>query len=142
MKKYITVIVFLIFASHSIFSQKSKMDQIKAERVAYITQELSLTSAEAEKFWPVFNEYSEKRHHLKKETRQLKREMKTSIENEENKEAELFEKILSKEEEEIQLIREYLPKFKSVLPENKVYKLYIAEEKFKRYMLKKLKQSR
>lgn len=142
MKKYVTIVVFLICASQMVFAQKSKMDQIKAERAAYFTQELSLTPEEAEVFWPVYNQYSEKRHSLKKETRQLKKEMKLSIENKENKEAELFDKILDKEEEEIQLIREYLSKFKKVLPEEKVYQLYLAEEKFKRHMLKKLKQSR
>ena len=30
-------------------------DKIKAEKIAFITAELELTPAEAEKFWPVYN---------------------------------------------------------------------------------------
>jgi len=33
-----------------------RYERLKSMKVAYITQELNLTPAEAEKFWPVYNE--------------------------------------------------------------------------------------
>jgi Skp family chaperone for outer membrane proteins len=39
---------------------KEKKEQIKALKIAYITEELQLTSEEASKFWPLFNAYEDK----------------------------------------------------------------------------------
>lgn len=35
--------------------KKDWKDRWKAEKIAYITDAMELTSAEAEKFWPVYN---------------------------------------------------------------------------------------
>ena len=41
-------------------------DKFKSEKIAFITTELNLTPAEAEKFWPVYNQLSqEKKEALK-----------------------------------------------------------------------------
>ena len=38
--------------------QRDKIkDKVKAQRVAYITQELELSETEAQKFWPIYNTY-------------------------------------------------------------------------------------
>ena len=42
-------------------NREAKMEQMKAEKISFITQQLSLTTAEAQAFWPVYNEYEGKR---------------------------------------------------------------------------------
>ena len=37
--------------------QHQKRERIKAIKTAYLTEELNLSSQEAEKFWPVYNKY-------------------------------------------------------------------------------------
>ena len=137
--KNLIVLFPLLIITQLAFAQNSKREQIKAEHIAFMTEELSLTGEEAEKFWPIYNEYSQKNIALKKEIRSLKKELLTAIEENNSKVPQLFETILTKEEEEIALKRTYAEKFKSALPEEKVYKVFIADEKFKRYLLKKLK---
>jgi Spy/CpxP family protein refolding chaperone len=66
--KILIPILFLV--SFVSFSQdfKEKKEKIKALKVAYITEELNLTSEEAQKFWPIYNTYDDKQfdlHHKK-----------------------------------------------------------------------------
>src|SRR6187402_1009585 len=46
--------------------------KIQAARVAYITDQLALTPEEAEKFWPIYREFSEKRRGLRQQLQSTK----------------------------------------------------------------------
>ena len=66
MKKTLLLTLFLLFITTTIFAQqKMKRENIKLLKTAYLTDALDLTSAEAEKFWPVYNLYAEKIQNLK-----------------------------------------------------------------------------
>ena len=75
MKKLIPILVLLI--SFSGFAQRgAKMNErIKAQKTAFITERLSLTADEAEKFWPIYNEIETKKKALRKKST-LKRKEK------------------------------------------------------------------
>ena len=53
--KFIFPILFLLMASIS-FAQgfRDKKEKVKALKVAYITEQLDLTTEEAQKFWPIY----------------------------------------------------------------------------------------
>lgn len=63
-KKQIGMILMFVVLSTCLFAQGrhhyERMDEnrgkIKAHKVAYITDKLNLSSGEAEKFWPIYNE--------------------------------------------------------------------------------------
>lgn len=62
----ITSAIFLLLTTASIAQDsrsKPHYDQEKLEtaRIAFVTTRLNLTSDQAEKFWPIFNQYSESR---------------------------------------------------------------------------------
>ena len=59
------IIIILFFASTGLIAQPDRFEKIRTLKTAYITQELSLTPSEAEKFWPVYNEYDSKRTKLR-----------------------------------------------------------------------------
>ena len=51
------------------FSQQMRdkvEEKVKIQRIAFITQRLSLTETEAQQFWPVFNEFTEKLQQIRK----------------------------------------------------------------------------
>ena len=64
MKKIISVLCALALVSAAAFAQKVEKkgdkeqwrEKARAEQVALITEELNLTEAEAQAFWPVYNE--------------------------------------------------------------------------------------
>mgnify|MGYP005615414997 CR=1 FL=1 len=66
--KFIFPIIFLLVSSLS-FSQdhREKREKVKALKVAYITEQLELTSDEAEKFWPIYNTFEDKQSELRHE---------------------------------------------------------------------------
>src|ERR1035437_4885758 len=47
--------------------RKEKMESMK---IAFLTQKLDLTPDEAQKFWPVYNEFQKKREELRKKRRE------------------------------------------------------------------------
>ena len=120
------LILSLIFCGISIHAQDD--NKIAGIRKEYLTKELALTSSEADAFFPVYNEYI----HKKRETRRSLRSEKTSSDNS-------VDKIIDLEQDLIDLQREYLEKFRKILPEKKIVQLLEAEKKFKTMMVQRLK---
>ena len=73
MKKllYIALLCFS-FMAHS--QDKDRHERIKALKIPFLTEELGLTPAEAEKFWPIYNSYDKRMHDLRERERQLFKE--------------------------------------------------------------------
>lgn len=116
---------------------------IEAQRVAFITQELMLTPAEAQVFWPVYNEYDAKRHELKKSFKNSDDLHKAEIENLTEKEAnQALDNQIIAAEKLLDLRKEYHAKFKAVLPAVKVLKLYDAEREFQRVLIDRLRSKK
>ena len=57
MKKPIIITSIFLFCVLSIFGQvkKESKEKIRTLKIAYISNQLNLTSNEAEKFWPIYN---------------------------------------------------------------------------------------
>ena len=62
--KKILLIAFLVVASTTLSAQNN--ERIKAFKMGYITEQLNLSTAEAEKFWPIFNEFEDKTQAIKR----------------------------------------------------------------------------
>lgn len=123
--------------------QQEKNDNIESMKIAYLTTKLDLTPEEAQKFWPVYNQYNEKLQELRKKRRQDEREAKKNFEELTDKEVELaIDNDLAFRQKELDLQKEYNTKFKAVLPIKKVSRLYHAEEQFKKVLIDKLKDNR
>ncbi len=117
MKKIILLLALFVGLSHFANAQPPK---VQAIFVAYATKELNLTSEEAEKFWPVYNQYFEE---LKK-VRQ------------ENKSDELVF-----EEKALNIRKKYKPEFKKVLNDDaRVNKVYVLEKNFKEMLRKEIQK--
>ncbi|MBV1924197.1 MAG: sensor of ECF-type sigma factor [Flavobacteriaceae bacterium] len=143
MKKLILIVVLLI--STSVLSQRFNHEKMKAYKTAYITEQLELTSSEAEKFWPIYNTYYDKTKALRKESRsKIKgRTKENQINNLSDSEAnKIIENILAIKTKELQYHTELINNLKGVLSPIKILKLEIAEEEFKRKLLDRLKKHR
>ena len=69
MKTKFILPIILLFISSVSFSQdfKEKREKVKALKVAYITEQLELTTEEAQKFWPLYNAFDDKQAELRHE---------------------------------------------------------------------------
>ena len=119
-------------------SREARMEKYRAEKVSFLTTRLDLTSAEAEKFWPIYNQMEKERWEAQKLRRQL--EDKVSDAEESLSDAEVIK--LTREfsgsmQKEGELISNYNEKLLKVLPPKKVLKLYKTENEFRMHMIKK-----
>lgn len=138
---YLLSLSFLTFFSNvSAQEPEEKNERIQAQKVAFITERINLTSREAQVFWPVYNEYQEKKDKINVQRRTTREYYKKNARTLSDKEAdELLNKYISIEQQEITLLIEYNDKFKQVLSPKKVMQLYIAENQFKAWLLNKLR---
>lgn len=139
--KYKILITLLLAISFTTFSQ-GKRDRIKAVKVAFITNELNLTTSEAEKFWPLFNDFEEKQRDIRRD--KLKNYINRSEQNDlsEKEATALLNQMESAEEELHNLRKKFILNLKNVLPATKILKLKKAEEKFNRKLLEQYKENR
>ena len=125
-----------------VFGQTPKSDRenIRKQKVEFFNKKLNLTKTEAEKFWPVYNDYQNRRNKISSEKRALMRYyMQNTDFMSEVEIKETLEKYLSYEKQETDLLITYSEKLRKVLSDEKVLKVYVTEVQFKDYLLKQLR---
>ncbi|MEO8148465.1 MAG: hypothetical protein ABI723_12545 [Bacteroidia bacterium] len=117
----------------------TKDDKIQSMKIAFLTQRLDLTPEEAQKFWPVFNQFESEMKTL----RGNKKDASADFDSMNDNDAEKFvDDELVRRQKELDVLKKYHAQFKQVLPIRKVGKLYTAQEDFKRELLKRLQERR
>jgi len=113
-----------------------KKEEIESHKIAFITTELSLTPNEAEKFWPLYNEFAKKCDSIQICQHSLCMFHKDKFADITEEEAAKIADSSILIAEKFMLIRkEYHKKFRHVLPAKKVIKLYRSEKEFKKILL-------
>ena len=115
--------------------------QMKSMKIAFITEHLELTPEEAEKFWPIYNEYEKKRDEAAKEIFERfnpdkEKPLELSNENADN----LIRQRFTEEQKLLDLKKEYYAKYKEVLTASRILKLYEVENRFKRHLLERVRE--
>ena len=120
----------------------TKKEQIKALKTAFITTELELTSAEAEKFWPIYNTFEEKQFELRHEKiRSYQNRLEKDLATISEKEAEqLLIKIEAAEDELYQLRKKFNKDLCTVFSPKKVLLLKKYEDDFNRNLLRQMRE--
>ena len=115
--------------------------QIEADRVGLYTRILKLTTEEAKKFWPVFNDYQDE---LEKNREQMRKKREATVDNFDKMTDAEMEKALDEmmgfQQKELDIRKKYITEFKKVLPMKKVLLLQRAEMEFKRELLRKFRE--
>ncbi len=145
MKKTILLTALIAFCLTS-FAQRpgegdrSSRDKIKEWRTAFITEKLALTTAEAEKFWPLFNQKDNELKQVRKAIRQTDRQEVEGLTNEEAEK--LILRHFSLREKELNIQIKYFEKLKTAIPAKKIAKLPLIEREFKRMLMQKIRGER
>ena len=119
----------------------SGQERVRALKVAFITQKLNLTSEEAEKFWPIYNEYQDKRDVVRQQLAENRKKINEQSETLTPEELmKLADEEMTLRQQDLDLQKEMHEKLKKVLPAKKLALLYVAEEEFKKELLEMLKK--
>lgn len=137
-----TFIFFLIAAV--VHSQNEKYEKIKALKTAYITEKISLTPSEAEKFWPVYNDFEEKFHQLRhKKHSDAYKQLSSGMENLNDMEANrLIDEFINMETERLTLKKKKIEALRKVISPKKIIGLRKAEDDFKRELLNRYRSGK
>jgi Spy/CpxP family protein refolding chaperone len=143
MKKSFLILISLFFIGISVFAQQKNenraknQDKIKAIKVGLITDELDLTESQAEKFWPIYNTYSDKRKEI---LQQIRKRNKDSEEVNDKEILQNQDEILKLKQKELDLEKDYRDDFLKVITAKQYNDLQQVEKKFNQMLLNKLKE--
>jgi hypothetical protein len=131
MKKIILILVMALGISAVSLAQddndagqKGNGSRIEALKIAYLTKKLNLSTDEAQKFWPIYNEY-------------MGEIRKTRIDARQNQEGEI-----PTEEKLLNIRKKYNGEFNKALSSEKVNTFFKAEKEFGTVLQKELLERR
>ena len=139
----ITLVILL--CSIQLFAQRQMdpkmIEVIKSKKVAFITEQVGLTSKEGEKLWPVYNQMETDRNTLMDKRRDLEESTEEKSVKSDDFYRKLTLQIVSLHLKESKMIEEYNNKFLAILPAEKVVKLYRSERKFRSYLMHEMRKN-
>jgi hypothetical protein len=135
--KRLSVIIFILMLSTSLFAQSKsdRYEQIETIKVAFITKKLDLSSEEAQKFWPIYNNYQKELMLLMKKRREER--LRTDIEPNDK-----INLDLTYESKMLDLKKKYKKLYSKAIPAEKILLLYQAEREFREHLIKQLNHRR
>jgi hypothetical protein len=138
--KRILLFLFCCFSLSGVFAQTSSgAERVQALKVKFITDRLGLTTEEAAKFWPVYNEFESKRDDIRKQIREINKQIADSTQH---LSSEDYLKLADQEsrlfQQDGQLMIDRNEALKKVLPPKKLALVFVAEEDFKKWLVQYL----
>ncbi len=117
MKKFVLIFSF-IFSTFTVLHAQDdnpRGERVEALKIAFITQKLDLTTDEAQKFWPVYNQYEQEIRNIK------------------------GGEVIENEEQLLNIRKKYKPSFERILGSQKLNSLFNAERDFRTVLIRRLK---
>ncbi|MGN1215159.1 MAG: hypothetical protein ACI4TJ_02830 [Candidatus Cryptobacteroides sp.] len=155
MKRYISIFisaVLLALASSTVCAQEKGPkngrnrgeweEAMKTERIAFFTEALELSSEEAEKFWPVYNQCEKEKKKAFEAQMKAMKDLDEAVRNNRSEKeiSALLDAYIDSMDLRNEIDRKYIPKYKKIISDKKVAKLFLTEEHFRRHQLNKLKK--
>jgi hypothetical protein len=124
-------------------AQNTNLEKLNNYKIGFFTKKLNLTSQEAEKFWPVYNDYQTQRNQIQIEKLKLNRNFNLNESTLSDKQLEeMGDKYVDCLVQESNLAVVFHKKLKEVLPPAKVIMYYQAENQYKIQLLNELQTAK
>jgi hypothetical protein len=146
----VILILFILLTGRYAFAQDETepiqrdpkaMKKIQALRTAYISERLNLTPEQAEKFWPVYHEFTQERAKLRQEFKNAQQNIDPN--NPDPKaEQNLVNLGLEIKQKELDLEKDYSGRLLKVINAQQVMNLRKAEQGFRELIINQLQQRR
>jgi hypothetical protein len=121
MKHYLLILIFLMAGLTEGKTQDNPEENAKIEalKIAFISKKLDLTPEEAQKFWPVYNQYF-------KEMRQ------TVKDNQQNDDE------IDKDQKVLDIRKKYRDEFVKIIGQPRMNRLFHAERDFRKVLINRI----
>ena len=119
--------------------RKQRITEYKEKRQAYLAEKINLSDDQSSRFWPLYEEYNDKRMLLLHAFRQKMREFKDLQSPSEKEYKGIVDSDLELKVKEVELMQEYYGKFRKILTSEQTYNLMRAEDDFaKEYVRRRM----
>jgi hypothetical protein len=138
---FFAVMVLLSLNSTVWAQSEEQIERLNEERKAFFEEKLELTPAESKAFWPLYDDFMNRKIRIMEDQKNTFRYSQKNADNLSQKEIEeTLGKILLQKTQMCELEQEYYgDKFPSVLPPKKVLLLYRVEWDFRQHLLKEIR---
>lgn len=141
---FIGLLLCIAFTSHAQGKKECSTgsDAVHLQKVEFINQRLNLTHDEQKSFWPIYNEYWDKKMKIVCDRKAAIEYGTKNIDKLSDSEVQKqIGKFMKLQQQEYELLVEYNEKFLKVLPSPRVLLLYVLDNEFKAHLLREMKQS-
>ena len=118
-----------------------QIERFKQEMESYYNEQLALTPSEQGKFWPIYNDFYNRKLRLDEDERNMYRYCHSNVQNMTDQEiTQALEKIMQVKDDKHGLQKEFHEKFMRILPPKKVLLLYKVERDFRMHLIRQLRK--
>ncbi|HKK59679.1 MAG TPA: hypothetical protein VJ937_09385 [Salinivirga sp.] len=110
----------------------------KSEKIGFFTEEMNLTEKEAQKFWPVYNAYSQQRDSLWRAQRSFLIKYVEGELDTNNGEAAL-KRFLNFDDQRKDIQERYINKLRTFMSDEEILQMFYTEHQFKHFMLNRIR---
>lgn len=147
--KYLNLIaIILLFSATYTTAQESRtqrFERIEAEKIAFITKELSLTPSEAQQFFPIYNQYYNEISKLRNEKRDGKLQNRQNLQSQKlqgNNLNPTSRDVLAFDAKELEVKKIYRKRFTNVIGQARASRFFEVEEEFRNHLMRELQHRR
>ena len=125
---------------HQPEGKRSHKEQWIAQKIAYLTEVMDLTAEEAQVFWPIYNKAEKEKREAYKAVKQAYANLDKGLQEGKGKKEikDLIRQYTEALEATQSIDSKYVTQYERVLPVEKVAKLFIGEETFRRQQIQRL----
>ncbi len=135
------ILGFMGFYSTLSAQNKAAMRKIESARIALITERLGLSPAQAERFWPIYNEYSTQRRQIRNQWTEARKGVDPQTMTEQQSQ-QMMNLRFEVKQKELNLEKDYAKRLREVISSQQILSLRNAEDDFKRMLLQRIEQRR
>jgi hypothetical protein len=141
MKRLWIILPLIMLALTGMSQSEEALRKIESAKIALLTDRMNLTPDQAEKFWPIYNEYSLRVRENRMEYDQLRRSIDPqSASEDENKR--LLEVGMRVKQNQLQLEQQYSERMLNVISNRQMVNMRRAEEDFRKMLIEKVRERR
>ncbi|MGF1636063.1 MAG: hypothetical protein ACFCUU_03250 [Cyclobacteriaceae bacterium] len=141
MKKLILLFAAMVWGMVLQAQDQEAMQKIESARIALITERLGLSPEQAERFWPLYREFTQKRMELRRELHETRRGADVSKLSEEESKIRM-ENSMAIKQRELNLEKEYAGRMLNVINNQQMLSLKKAEDDFRRMLMERIERQR
>ena len=121
--------------------ESTSRQKIESAKIALITQRLNLSPEQAEKFWPIYNEYTKMQRENRKSFDEAKKNYEPQHASEEDNQ-QLLQLGMETKEQALQLEKNYSERLLTVINNRQMLSLRKAENDFKVMIMNRIQEQR